>query len=100
MKNKKSFLLIGLGGINILHAGLHLLQFVQSVILVTSSANCEHETGLLHNPIFNLIWAVVGLLTLYVGIKDFKHHNHCHDEDDKKSIKDGTFFVGRKPHGH
>jgi hypothetical protein len=81
MRNKKSFLLIGLGGINILHAGLHLLQFIQSIILVTNSSHCEDEDGLLHNPIFNLIWAIVGLLTLYVGIKDFRHHNHCHDVD-------------------
>lgn len=80
MKNK-SFLLIGLGGINILHASLHLLQFFQSIILVVNSQTpCEHETGLLHNPIFNLVWAVVGIITLYVGVKDFRHHNHCHKD--------------------
>lgn len=82
MKNKKSLLLIGLGSINILHASLHLLQFIQSIILVVNSqaTPCENETGLLHNPIFNLVWAVVGLLTLYVGIRDFKHHNHCNSK--------------------
>lgn len=82
MRNKSSMLLIGLGSVNLLHAGLHLLQFVQSIILVTSAVKCEHEQGFLHSPIFNLIWAIVGLLTLYVGVKDFKHH---HSEcDDKK----------------
>lgn len=75
MKNKKSLLLIGLGSINILHAGLHLLQFVQSVMLVAKSAQTDHE-----NPLWSLLWAVVGLLTLYVGVKDFKHHSHCNDE--------------------
>lgn len=75
MKNKKALLLIGLGSINILHAGLHLLQFVQSLMLVVNSTKSDHES-----PLWSLLWAVVGLLTLYVGIRDFKHHNHCHDE--------------------
>lgn len=80
MGNKKSWLLIGLGSINILHAGLHLVQFIQSVMLVTKQSD--------ENPLWSLLWASVGLLTLYVGVKDFKHHNHCHD--DKVD----------KPHGH
>lgn len=78
MKNRKSLLLIGLGSINILHAGLHIVQFVQSLMLVSKSAHSDTD-----NPWWSLLWAVVGLLTLYVGIKDFRHHNHCHDEKDK-----------------
>lgn len=80
MKNKKSLLLIGLGGINLLHAVLHLLQFFQSLILVTTYHKCE-EHGILSNPIFNLIWATIGILTLYVGIKDFNHHKKCDDHE-------------------
>jgi hypothetical protein len=44
----------------------------------------HHDEGvieqLLHNPIFALIWGIIGILTLWIGIKDFKHHKNCkHD---------------------
>ena len=73
MKNKKSWILIGLGSINLIHAGLHLLQFIQSIILFTKSTHSDE------NPLWSLIWAIAGLLTLYIGIKDFRHHNKCKD---------------------
>lgn len=86
-KLKKSLLFIGLGTINLLHAGLHIIQFIQSIFLVTMSVehhHHHHDEGvieqLLHNPIFALIWGIIGILTLWVGIKDFKHHKNCkHD---------------------
>ena len=86
-KIKRSLLFIGLGTINLLHAGLHIIQFIQSLFLVSMSVEYHHHhhdesflETLLHNPIFALIWGIIGILTLIIGIKDFKHHNKCkHD---------------------
>lgn len=51
---KKSHVLIGLGFINLLHASLHILQFIQSIFLVSVSVGREEgQLDLfLHNPIF------------------------------------------------
>jgi uncharacterized membrane protein len=86
-KIKRSLLFIGLGTINLLHAGLHIIQFIQSLFLVSMSVENHHHhhdvsflETLLHNPIFALIWGIIGVITLIIGIKDFKHHNKCkHD---------------------
>lgn len=83
-KLKKSLLFIGLGTINLLHAGLHIIQFIQSIFLVTMSVDHHHDEGLvdsiLHSPVFAIIWGLIGLVTLWIGIKDFRHHNKCkHD---------------------
>ena len=79
---KKSAILIGIGVMNLLHASSHIIQFIQSALLVTSSVTHEHSDEgwfetILHNPILNIIWALIGIFTLYIGIKDFKHHNKC-----------------------
>ena len=80
---KKTLLLIGLGIFNALHALIHLFQFAQSMVLLHTSLNApDNETGidkLLHNPIFSIIWAIIGIMTIYIGIKDFKHH-HKHKD--------------------
>lgn len=73
---RKYWILIGAGGLNLLHGLLHIFQFIQSIFLIGSSHN-EHLDNLLHNPILSLIWAVVGLATLIIGIRDFKHHKKC-----------------------
>ena len=72
----KSLLLISLGSINLIHAILHILQFIQSLLLVGNSI--VPEDSILHSPVFGVIWGVIGLLTLYIGIKDFRHHKDCH----------------------
>lgn len=85
MNFKKSFILIGLGTLNILHAGLHIFQFVQSLMLVKASIELQDSENthndfiseLLHSPYFTMLWALVGILTLYIGIKDFIHHKKC-----------------------
>ena len=77
---------------NFLHAILHILQFIQSLILVKSSTpiwmgkipNHHHHhddflDSLLHNPYFAILWGVVGIATLWIGIKDYKHHKECQD---------------------
>lgn len=79
---KKSVIIIGIGIINLLHAGLHIVQFIQSLILVKESISHHHKNEgvidtILHNPIFAFIWALVGLATLWMGIKDFRHHRKC-----------------------
>jgi hypothetical protein len=82
---KKSMVLIGLGLINLLHAGLHILQFIQSMILVRAASfgpkikNVDKSLidVILHNPYFAILWAIVGLFTLFIGIKDFIHHRKC-----------------------
>ncbi len=83
-KMKRSTILIGLGSLNLIHGILHILQFIQSVLLVSSSLNEDNHTGLdafLHSPILSIVWAVIGLVTLYIGIKDFRHHKKCHKHE-------------------
>lgn len=78
---KKSVIIIGIGIINLLHGGLHIIQFIQSLILVKESMSQHKDEGIidtiLHNPIFAFVWALIGLTTLWMGIKDFRHHRKC-----------------------
>jgi hypothetical protein len=41
----------------------------------------SHNEGfieqVMHNPIFALIMGIVGILTLVIGIKDYRHHKKC-----------------------
>ena len=78
----KSITLMGIGLLNLLHASSHILQFIQSALLVSTSVAHEHNNDswietVLHNPFLNIVWGFVGIFTLYIGIKDFKHHNNC-----------------------
>jgi hypothetical protein len=76
--NKKSIALITIGSVNVIHALLHIIQFIQSLLMV-NEATSKHSflSELLHNPIFAIIWGVIGLITLFIGIKDFTHHKKC-----------------------
>lgn len=83
---KKSFVLIALGIINILHASLHIVQFIQSIVLIKASIELQTEevvhhkdfiSEMLHSPYFTLLWGLIGILTLWIGIKDFIHHKKC-----------------------
>ena len=78
---KKYIALISVGIFNTLHASIHIIQFIQSMLLLsTNLEKHEHDSfieALLHNPILNIIWAIVGLFTLYLGIKDYLHHKNC-----------------------
>lgn len=78
---KKYAVLISLGLLNIAHATLHLFQVAQSLVLLKLSTethtDCEPESfaeRLIHNPILSIIWAIIGLITIYIGVKDFIHH--------------------------
>lgn len=78
----KSLILIYVGILNLLHGIFHLIQFIQSIILVVYSTgeHHEHETlidKIMHNPIFAIFWAFIGIFTLVIGIKDYRHHKKC-----------------------
>lgn len=88
----KKYLTLGfIGLINILHASLHLIQFAQSVVLIGGNLEgLEHGEDhgifeeIMHNPAVNIIWAFVGIFTLYLGIKDFIYHKkHTHEKQTK-----------------
>lgn len=86
---KKSIFLISVGILNLLHGSFHIIQFIQSMIFVFySTHNIEDEhsfiEGVMHNPIFALIMGAIGVMTLIIGIKDYKHHKKCHDHIDLK----------------
>jgi hypothetical protein len=73
----KTFFMISAGLLNLIHGLTHLLQFVQSILLVKySTSNCD-EDSILHNPYFSLLWAIIGLITLIIGVKDYIHHRKC-----------------------
>lgn len=78
---KKYIALISIGIINTLHASIHIIQFIQSMLLLSTNIE-KHENesiveSILHNPFLNILWAIVGLFTLYLGVKDYLHHRKC-----------------------
>jgi hypothetical protein len=79
---RKSLFLISIGVLNLLHGFTHIIQLVQSMLLVAYASEHNHEEGfvhgLLHNPVLALIWAAIGIVTVVIGIKDYRHHNKCH----------------------
>jgi hypothetical protein len=77
----KKILLIGSGFLNLIHAGTHLIQFIQSVFLISYTQEHHHHDDWLHNPFLSILWAIIGLITLYVGIKDYIHHRRCNHND-------------------
>jgi len=79
---KKSLILISVGVLNFLHGMFHIIQFIQSMLLVAYSVEGEHTheswiDKIMHSPVFAIIWAFIGILTLIIGIKDFIHHRKC-----------------------
>jgi hypothetical protein len=75
---KKHIVLISIGFINVIHASIHGLQFIQSMILFSYSVNGEKTWihKILDNPFTGLLWGVLGLITIFIGYKDFKHHKN------------------------
>ena len=59
----------------------HLIQFIQSMLLVAYSVEVHNNDSwidkITHSPVFAVIWAVIGIITLVIGIKDFIHHRNC-----------------------
>lgn len=75
--NNKSIFLISMGVLNLLHGLTHVVQFVQSIFLIGYSFQNEHSDGVLHSPILSFVWAIFGIVSLVIGIKDYKHHKGC-----------------------
>ena len=86
---RKAIILISVGILNFLHGMLHIVQFIQSILLVSYSIETdtrESESWIqhfLHNPFFALFWAVIGVLTFIIGIKDYRHHKKCNHEENE-----------------
>jgi hypothetical protein len=86
---KRHLILISVGVLNLLHGMFHVIQFIQSMLLVAYST--EHSHGhehegwiekVMHSPVFAIIWGFIGILTLVIGIKDYRHHKKCnHDHE-------------------
>lgn len=72
---KKIILIITLGVINTLHGLLHIIQFIQSMLL--ASGHNEHIESIMENPIFSILMGVIGIITLVIGIRDYIHHKKC-----------------------
>lgn len=85
---KKSLIIISVGLLNLLHALFHIIQFIQSVLLVTySMEGHNHESTwtdrILHSPYFAILWAIIGIITLVIGVKDYIHHRKCNHLEKK-----------------
>lgn len=68
---KKTFTLIGVGIVNVLHAGLHLVQSFQSFYILSTDVHFG-------DSLWSLVLAGVGIYSLAVGYQDFQHHRKCH----------------------
>lgn len=74
--SKKSLFYISVGVLNLLHGLTHIVQFVQSIFLITYSSSCDHGSWL-HHPAFSFLWAFIGISSLIIGIRDYRHHKKC-----------------------
>lgn len=86
---KKSIVLISMGVLNVFHGAFHIIQFIQSMFFVAyATKEHNHDEGfieaLMHNPIFALVMGVVGILTLVIGIRDYRHHKKCENDLEHK----------------
>lgn len=68
---RSALVAISVGLLNLIHGGTHLIQFIQSVVLI--------EYAHLHDESIygSLLWAFIGIVSLIVGVKDFRHHSKC-----------------------
>ncbi|AXP81623.1 hypothetical protein CJ739_2550 [Mariniflexile rhizosphaerae] len=80
---KSAIVLISVGLLNFIHGMLHVIQFLQSMVLIAyATERTSHHSesildSILHHPILAFLWAIIGLLTFLIGIKDFRHHRKC-----------------------
>ena len=82
---KKHIVLISVGVLNVLHGSFHIIQFIQSMFFVAYATHEHtHDEGfieqVMHHPIFALLMGIIGILTLVIGIKDYRHHKKCQTE--------------------
>lgn len=93
---KKHIVLISVGVLNVLHGSFHIIQFIQSMFFVAYATHDHHEHNhhdgiietIMHHPIFALLMGIIGILTLVIGIRDYRHHKKCetHEHHEPKEI--------------
>lgn len=100
---KKHIVLISVGVLNVLHGSFHIIQFIQSMFFVAYATHDHHEHNhhdgiietIMHHPIFALLMGIIGILTLVIGIRDYRHHKKCetepHTHDHKKLTLEEEF---------
>lgn len=79
---KKFKILITVGVLNVIHGGIHIFQFIQSMLLTYFSFTHQDNSTLemiMESPWMGLLWGALGILTLYIGWNDYKHHKLHHD---------------------
>lgn len=77
----KPIFLISVGLLNLFHGAFHIIQFIQSMFFVAYATHEHNDEGIIesimHNPVFALAMGVIGILTLVIGVRDYKHHKKC-----------------------
>ena len=79
---KRFKIIIAVGVLNVIHGGIHIFQFLQSMLLTYYSINqtkSEWLEAIMESPWMGLVWGLLGILTLYIGYNDYKHHKHHKD---------------------
>lgn len=74
--------IILLGVINIIHASFHVIQVVQSVFIATYSLTNNKNNWafkFMESPVVGFISLAIGIFTVIIGIRDYKHHKHHKD---------------------
>lgn len=80
MKKNRSYFIISVGIVNVLHGFMHLFQFIQSVLLVGFTS--EFLSEFIHNPFFNFLIGFIGVVSLWIGFVDYRHHKICKEVND------------------
>lgn len=79
----KSFkIIIAVGVLNIIHGGIHIFQFIQSMLLTYYSFSDTKSVWIekvMESPWMGLLWGALGFFTLYIGYNDYKHHKKHKD---------------------
>lgn len=76
---KKIILMIFIGLLNTLHGVLHIVQFIQSLIMTTGH---QHGMEFFDHPAWMVVWSIIGVLSLVIGIRDWRHHRKCNHHQD------------------
>lgn len=77
----KQYRMLFLGIINVIHAMSHVFQVIQSFFLTSYSLNHEENWvhRLMESPWMSIVWITLAIVTIYLGIRDFKHHKQHKD---------------------
>lgn len=79
MKKKFTLFIVSMGIFQIIHGISHIIPFIQSIIFF-SYLKIDMIHHFFNNPYMSFIWAIFGILSLYIGWKEWKYH---HSEDNQ-----------------